>query len=220
MTLVLILRQKSGKTMRAVIESTWIIFATAMWILAAIGGIAKPPNGMSNVSCKVLPDGTNTSDANYMRACQAMFASTAFCIMTALLFIVTALMIFVFSVKSSIHDWKNRKKQVGGHYKLEMTPSQYRRAQKEDEESKTLSGAGEHEEESGGQSGSTVIADGHFSARVYHDPVISTPPPATSALASEHYIQQQQQHHQQQQQQQEQLQQQQSLWVQQPAFGT
>ncbi|KAK3808792.1 MAG: hypothetical protein J3Q66DRAFT_374302 [Benniella sp.] len=208
-TLILILRQKSGRTMRAIVESAWVIFATTMWILAAIGGIAYPPNGMSNVSCKVLPSGNKTSDPHYTRACQAMFASTAFCIITALFFVATALMLFVFSVKRSIHDRKNRNKQVGGHYELSMTPSQYRRSEKESEEGKTLKGAGEHEEEdTGGQNGSGTIADGHFSDRVYSAD-------DSSRIASEH-LQQQQLQHQYQHQHQHQHQ---GLWSQQPAYG-
>ncbi|KAF9092020.1 hypothetical protein BGX29_010650 [Mortierella sp. GBA35] len=196
-TLLLILRQKSGKTMRAIFEAAWIFFAIAMWILAAIGGIIKPPNGMSNVSCKVLPDGKETSDGNFIRACQAMFASTAFCIVSALFFIVTAVMLFVFSVKSSVRNRKNRKNQVGGHYKLTTTLSQYRRAEKEDaEEAKRLKGAGEHEEAASAGEGveghssaaasgqnsaaaTTIdLSDAHFSDRVYRDPYISAIPTA------------------------------------------
>ncbi|KAF9148971.1 hypothetical protein BG015_009263 [Linnemannia schmuckeri] len=165
-TLLLILRQKSGKTMRAIFESTWIFLAIALWILAAVGGIVRPPNGMSNVSCKVLPDGKETSDSNYIRACQAMFASTAFCIVSALFFIATAIML------------------------------SYRRAEKEDEEAKRLKGAGEHEEAAAAatESTSTVnnsaatttidLRDGHFSDRVYRDPYISAMPTALPTAVS------------------------------------
>ncbi|KAF9950964.1 hypothetical protein BGZ65_006265 [Modicella reniformis] len=166
-----------------------------MWVLAAIGGIVHPPNGMSNASCKVLPSGKETSDVYYLRACRAM---------------------------------KNRNKQVGGQYKLSMTPSQYRRAEKENEEGKTLKGAGEHEEElepeSSSQGGTSAIVEGNFSDQVYHDPIIPAPPMIASTplslpanhnpyLASELHIQQQQQ-----QQHQYQLQQQQNAWTQQPAY--
>ncbi|KAF8976749.1 hypothetical protein BGZ46_007993 [Entomortierella lignicola] len=228
-TAILILRQKSGKTLRMAIESVWVVFATAMWVLASIGGIAFPPNGMKNITCKVLPSGNYTTDPNYIRACQSAFASTAFCILTALLFIAITLMLFVFSVKRSIFDIKNRKKQVGGHYKLSMTPSQYRRAEKEAEEGKNLKGAGEHEEEveedhsSISHSKDTSIAEGNFSENVYRDPVISTLPATFSApsshqnpySAAEYNLQQQQLH----QQQHNQYQQQQSLWNQQPAYA-
>ncbi|KAG0288646.1 hypothetical protein BGZ96_007586 [Linnemannia gamsii] len=195
-TLLLILRQKSGKSMPAIIESTWIFLAIALWILAAVGGIIRPPNGMSNVSCKVLPDGKDTSDSNYIRACQAMFASTAFCIVSALFFIATAIMLSVFSVKSSWRNRKNRKNQVGGHYKLTQTLSQYRKAEKEDEEAKRLKGAGEHEEPAAGTGDATYSAnnsaatttidlgDGNFSDRVYQDPYRSTMPAALPTTVS------------------------------------
>ncbi|KAG0068449.1 hypothetical protein BGZ90_000577 [Linnemannia elongata] len=195
-TLILIFRQKSGKTMRAFLESTWIFLAIALWILAAVGGIIRPPNGMSNVSCKVLPDGKDTSDANYIRACQAMFASTAFCIVSALFFIATAIMLSVFSAKSSWRNRKNRKNQVGGHYKLTTTLSQYRRAEKEDEEAKRLKGAGEHEEAAatGTEATSTAnnsaatttidLSDGRFSGRVYRDPYTSAMPTALPTAVS------------------------------------
>ncbi|KAI1309525.1 hypothetical protein EDD11_004074 [Mortierella claussenii] len=235
-TAILILRQKYGKTMRAAIESVWVIFATAMWVLAAIGGIAQPANGMSNVSCKVLPSGKETDDANYKRACQSMFASTAFCIMTALFYIATAILFFVYSIKSSYRERKARKTTVGGHYKLSMTPSQYRRQEKETEESKTLKGAGEHEEQQEfkdeEESHGGRVADGHFSENVYRDPVISSVP-ATLATPSTTYSTNNAssyenpyvvaelniQHQQQQQQQHQYLQQQQSSWNQQPAYA-
>ncbi|KAF9347096.1 hypothetical protein BGX26_001400 [Mortierella sp. AD094] len=239
-TAVLILRQKSGKTLRVIIESAWVIFATAMWVLASIGGIAFPPNGMTNISCKVLPSGDYTTDPNYIRACQSAFASTAFCIVTALFFIAIALMLFVFSVKRSIYDRKNRKNQVGGHYKLSMTPSQYRRAEKEAEEGKNLKGAGEHEEEeeedssrttkgTGAHRGDGSITDGRFLGNVYRDPVITviTTLPATLSAPSSNrnpysateFDLQQQQLQQQQQHNQYQYQQQQSSWNQQPAYA-
>ncbi|KAF9903936.1 hypothetical protein BX616_001478 [Lobosporangium transversale] len=222
-TAVLILRQKYGKTMRAIFESAWVIFATTMWILAAIGGIAYPPNGMSNVSCKILPNGTETSDPNYTRACQSMFASTAFCIVTALFYIATMIMLFVYSVKRTYHDRKSKKKQVGGHYKLSMTPSQYRRSEKEVEEGKNLKGAGEHEEDEQDQQQqqqqeeeeeerSGAIKDGHFTENVYKDPMVSNVP-----VTHQHHMNLQQQQHQQQQYL-NQHQQQQSLWNQQPAY--
>ncbi|KAF9993611.1 hypothetical protein BGZ80_002693 [Entomortierella chlamydospora] len=225
---VLILRQKYGKTLRVIIESAWVIFAIVMWVLASIGGIAFPPNGMTNISCKVLPSGNYTTDPNFIRACQSAFASTAFCIVTALLFIAIALMLFVFSVKRSIYDRKNRKNQVGGHYTLSMTPSQYKRAEKETEEGKNLKGAGEHEEEEEGteahqEDGS--IAEGHFSENVYRDPVITTLPATLSAPPSNHSpysateFNLQQQQLQQQQHNQYQFQQQQDSWNQQPAYA-
>ncbi|KAF9900278.1 hypothetical protein EC991_007670 [Linnemannia zychae] len=194
-TLILIFRQKSGKTMRAIFETTWIFLAIAMWILAFVGGILRPANGMTTVSCKVLPDGTTeTSDGNYIRACQAMFASTAFCLVSALLFIVTAVMLFVFSVKSTWRNRKSRNNQVGGHYKLTTTLSQYRRAEKEDEEAKRLKGAGEHEEAAAAETTSTAnnsaaattidLSDGHFSDKVYQDPYISAMPTALPTAMS------------------------------------
>ncbi|KAF9426236.1 hypothetical protein BGZ76_002849 [Entomortierella beljakovae] len=228
---VLILRQKYGKTMRVIFESIWVILATAVWVLASIGGIAFPPNGMTNVSCKVLPSGNSTADPNYIRACQSAFASTAFCILTALLFIAVALMLFVFSVKRSIYDRKNRKTQVGGNYKLSMTPSQYRRAEKDAEEGKTLNGAGEHEEEeeesrsseARKHQGSESIADGHFSENVYKPPVTTTAPATHSESSyssrpfyeTEVNLQQQQLQQQQQSQYQQHAQ---SSWNQQPAY--
>ncbi|KAG0357700.1 hypothetical protein BGX24_006157, partial [Mortierella sp. AD032] len=178
-------------TMRAILDSTWIFLAIALWILAFVGGIIRPANGMVTVSCKVLPDGTTeTSDSNYIRACQAMFASTAFCLVSALLSIVTAVMLFVFSVKSSWRNRKSRNNQVGGHYKLTQTLSQYRRAEKEDEEAKRLKGAGEHEEaantgveaeatSTANNSAATTtidLSDGHFSDRMYRDPYTSAMP--------------------------------------------
>ncbi|KAF9178533.1 hypothetical protein BGZ51_007697 [Haplosporangium sp. Z 767] len=216
-TLLLMLRQKSGKTIRAMFEGIWVIFATIMWVLAAVGGIIHPPNGMTNVTCKVLPDGTETGDAYFKRACQAMFASTAFCIVTALCFLTAALILFVFSVKRSVHNHKTKKDKVGGHYQLSMTLSQYRRTEKEAEEGKKLKGAGEHEEEDIAPSGQ--LSDGNFSDRVYQDPVVV---PTISASSSNHeafeqpnahmtFLQQQQLqvHYQLQQQHQQQLQQQQ-----------
>ncbi|KAF8932929.1 hypothetical protein EDD21DRAFT_374205 [Dissophora ornata] len=237
LTIILILRQKSGHTIRSIVESAWIILATALWILAAVGGIIQPPNGMSNASCKVLPEasgGKDTDDANYIRACQSMFASTAFCIMTALFFIATAILRFVFSVKRSFKERKNKRKPVGGHYKLSMTPSQYRKAQKEtelDEEEKGLKGAGEHEEDANnnnnGHSQGGSVTEGSFSENVYRDPVISTPSatfsapsahPSPYASAGAYNQLQQQQQQQYQYQQQQQQQQQQALWAQQPAY--
>ncbi|KAG0249945.1 hypothetical protein BG011_008792 [Mortierella polycephala] len=217
-TLLLMLRQKSGKTIRAMFEGLWVIFATAMWVLAAVGGIISPPNGMTNVTCKILPDGTETGDAYFKRACQAMFASTAFCIVTALCFLSAALILFVFSVKHSVHNHKTKKDKVGGHYQLSMTLSQYRRTEKEAEEGKKLKGAGEHEEEED-ITPSGQLSEGDFSDRVYQDPTIA---PTTGASSSNHeafeqpnahltFLQQQQYqvHHQLQQQHQQQLQQQQ-----------
>ncbi|KAG0308673.1 hypothetical protein BGZ98_007246 [Dissophora globulifera] len=227
-TVILVLRQKSGHTIRSIIESFWVILATALWVLAAVGGIAKPANGMSHLSCKVLPSGKETSDPNFIRACQSMFASTAFCIVTALLFIVTAIMRFVFSIKRSFQERKNRHKQVGGHYKLSLTPSQYRRQEKADEEEgKRLKGAGEHEEETTGDGDSydhskaASTSDGHFSENVYRDPVITTLPATLSAPDSQsaYNTQLQMQQQQQQQYQHQQHQQQQTSWAQQPAYA-
>ncbi|KAF9960658.1 hypothetical protein BGZ72_006389 [Mortierella alpina] len=128
-TLVLVLRQKSGRTLNAAIEGCWVGFAILMWILAAVGGIAKPANGMTNVSCKVLPSGKSTDDKNYLRACQSMFASTAFCIVSALFFIATAGILITFAIQRAVRDKKAAQVKVGGTYQLGPSPSQYRRAE-------------------------------------------------------------------------------------------
>ncbi|GJJ78485.1 hypothetical protein EMPS_10844 [Entomortierella parvispora] len=229
MTIFLALRHKSGKTVRTIIESAWVLFATALWALAGVGAIIRPPNNMSHISCKVLPSGKDTDDKNYTRACQAMFASTAFCLVSALLFGAMAVLLMVFSVRRSVQDRKKRGKQVGGTYALSMTPSQYRRAEEDSEEGKNLKGAGEHEEEEEPKPYKDAKEDEEkqqqheerFSDRVYQDPVISPMPTSLPASYQIQQQQQQQQHHlylQQQQQQQQQMQQQQQ-WAQQPAYG-
>ncbi|KAF9423761.1 hypothetical protein BGZ94_008186 [Podila epigama] len=132
-TLILVFRQKSGRTISAALEGGWVGLAIVLWILAAVGGIAKPANGMTRISCKVLPDGTGTDDKNFIRACQSIFASTAFCIVSALFFMATAGILIVFSFQRAARDRKAAKVKVGGSYELGPSPSQYRRAQQEQE---------------------------------------------------------------------------------------
>lgn len=227
MTIFLALRHKSGKTVRTIVESAWVLFATTLWALAGVGAIIRPPNNMGHISCKVLPSGKDTDDKNYIRACQSMFASTAFCLVSALLFGAMAILLMVFSVRRSVQDRKKKGKQVGGTYALSMTPSQYRRAEKDSEEGKNLKGAGEHEEEEEPKPFKDAKDDeekqqqheDRFSERVYQDPVVS---PMPTSLPASYQIQQQQLQQQQQhlylQQQQQQTQQQQQ-WAQQPAYG-
>ncbi|KAG0376180.1 hypothetical protein BGX24_008173 [Mortierella sp. AD032] len=132
-TTVLALRQKSGRTVNNKIEGVWVGVAILLWVLASVGGIAKPANNMTMVSCKVLPNGDETSDKNFMRACQSMFASTAFCIITALFFMATAVLLITFSIQRSVREKKAAKVKVGGSYALGPSPSEYRRAEQNGE---------------------------------------------------------------------------------------
>ncbi|KAF9302350.1 hypothetical protein BGZ74_005496 [Mortierella antarctica] len=193
-TLVLILRQKSGRTIGAAIEGGWVGLAILLWILAAVGGIAKPANGMTHVSCKVLPDGTDTNDKNFIRACQSIFASTAFCIVSALFFMATAGVLITFSIQRASRDKKAAKVKVGGTYALGPSPSQYRRAEQngevptetpKDEES-TGANAAERDKllsEGGATPAVTATSAGGFSENVYRTPVLThatTPAPVAA----------------------------------------
>ncbi|KAF9434674.1 hypothetical protein BGZ76_007622 [Entomortierella beljakovae] len=199
-TLVLAIRQKSGRTIKASIEGCWVGLAAAIWILASIGGIAKPANDMKNVSCKVLPSGKDTDDKNYIRACQSMFASTAFCILSALFFIATAGLLIVFSIQRAVRDKKAAKVQVGGSYQLGPSPSQYHEAEQAHEspieESKDVEAPSPSANLSTTTTapGTSVLAPtsatagGTFSENVYQDPIITTPasvatPPAVAAIS-------------------------------------
>ncbi|KAG0203448.1 hypothetical protein BGX28_004275 [Mortierella sp. GBA30] len=207
-TLVLIIRQKSGRSINAAIEGCWVGFAVLVWILAAVGGIAKPANGMTNVSCKVLPSGKDTDDKNFMRACQSMFASTAFCIVSALFFIATAVILIIFSIQRAVRDKKAAQVKVGGTYQLGPSPSQYRRAEQNGEnpteEPKdveatspstdpsvvaatptTLAASVDHGSSVMAPAMTNVTHGGNFSQNMYQDPVITTPAaiPATPAPA-------------------------------------
>ncbi|KAF9967354.1 hypothetical protein BGZ65_000057, partial [Modicella reniformis] len=64
-----------------------------------------------------------------MRACQSMFASTAFCILSALLYIVTAVILIIFSIQKALREKQAAQVKVGGHYQLGPSPSEYRRAE-------------------------------------------------------------------------------------------
>ncbi|KAG0332907.1 hypothetical protein BG004_001055 [Podila humilis] len=212
-TLVLVLRQKSGRTISALLEGGWVGLAILLWVLAAVGGIAKPANGMTHVSCKVLPDGTDTDDKNFIRACQSAFASTAFCIVSALFFMATAGILVTFSIQRASRDRKAAKVKVGGTYALGPSPSQYRRAEQrhdnpteaanKDEESaganqaemdnllQAEGNAGTPVSGSGGGGGGTGgEEEDNFSENVYRTPVLThatmaTPPTtATANLAS------------------------------------
>ncbi|KAF9093179.1 hypothetical protein BGX23_003587 [Mortierella sp. AD031] len=132
-TLVLLARQKAGRTTNAKIEGCWVGLAIFLWILASVGGIAKPANNMIRASCKVLPSGKDTDDKNFIRACQSMFASTAFCILSALFFIATAVILITFSIQRAVRDKKAAKVKVGGSYPLGPSPSQYRHAEQNGE---------------------------------------------------------------------------------------
>ncbi|CAO3572482.1 unnamed protein product [Mortierella alpina] len=215
-TLVLVLRQKSGRTLNAAIEGSWVGFAILMWVLAAVGGIAKPANGMTNASCKVLPSGKSTDDKNYLRACQSMFASTAFCIVSALFFIATAGILITFAIQRAVRDKKAAQVKVGGTYQLGPSPSQYRRAEQhghnpteepkhDDIEAGSPSVNRAHSTTAPGTPatpavqttpGTSVMAPattsithgGSFSQNVYQAPAMSTPTPglATPAPAIAH----------------------------------
>ncbi|KAF8974929.1 hypothetical protein BGZ46_009578 [Entomortierella lignicola] len=184
-TFILVIRQKSGRTINAVIEGSWVGLAAIIWILAAVGGIVKPANDMTNASCKVLPSGKHTDDKNYIRACQSMFASTAFCIVSALFFIATSIILVIFSIQSSIRERKAAKVKVGGSYELGPSPSEYRRAE-EAGGSPTMdieatSPSTDHATTVLGSSMltpatvSTGTTGGFFSENAYQEPVISTP---------------------------------------------
>ncbi|KAG0039315.1 hypothetical protein BGZ82_008763 [Podila clonocystis] len=200
LTLVLVLRQKSGRTIGAAIEGGWVGLAILLWILAAVGGIAKPANGMTHVSCKVLPDGKDTDDKNFIRACQSMFASTAFCIISALFFMATAGILVTFSIQRAARDKKAAKVKVGGTYALGPSPSQYRRAEQngevptetpKDEES-TGANAAERDNllsEGGATPAVTATTTGGFSENVYRTPVLThatTPAPVAPTPAPIH----------------------------------
>ncbi|KAG0260612.1 hypothetical protein BG011_001741 [Mortierella polycephala] len=190
MTLVLLLRQKSGRTINTVIEGCWVGAAILLWILAAAGGIAKPANNMTNVSCKVLPTGKDTDDKNYIRACQSMFASTAFCIVSALFFIAIAGLLITFSIQKAVRDKKAAQVKVGGTYQLGPSPSMHRRA----EQAKETSTEEPKDEEAGSSTtapiqstpGTTIMTPattsvthgGTFSENVYQDPFLTAPTPA------------------------------------------
>ncbi|KAG9327224.1 hypothetical protein KVV02_002677 [Mortierella alpina] len=208
-TLVLVLRQKSGRTLNAAIEGCWVGFAILMWILAAVGGIAKPANGMTNVSCKVLPSGKSTDDKNFLRACQSMFASTAFCIVSALFFIATAGILITFAIQRAVRDKKAAQVKVGGTYQLGPSPSQYRRAEQHGDNPTEEPKHGDMETGSPSAAhsttapatpatpaalatpGSLVMAPattsithgGSFSQNVYQTPVMTTPAPVLATPA-------------------------------------
>lgn len=186
-TLVLILRQKSGRTITAALEGSWVGLAIVLWILAAVGGIAKPANGMTHVSCKVLPDGKSTDDKNFIRACQSIFASTAFCIVSALFFMATAGLLLTFSFQRAARDRKAAKVKVGGTYALGPSPSQYRRAEQNGE---VPTETPKDEESTGANAAERDIllsesatATGGFSENVYRTPVLTyaaTPAPVSA----------------------------------------
>lgn len=207
-TLVLVLRQKSGRTLNAAIEGCWVGFAILMWILAAVGGIAKPANGMTNVSCKVLPSGKSTDDKNYLRACQSMFASTAFCIVSALFFIATAGILITFAIQRAVRDKKAAQVKVGGSYQLGPSPSQYRRAEQHGDNPTEEPKQGDMEAGSPSAHPTTAPATpatpavratpstsvmapattsvthgGSFSQNVYQTPVLTSPAPALATPA-------------------------------------
>ncbi|GJJ76289.1 hypothetical protein EMPS_08648 [Entomortierella parvispora] len=191
-TLVLVFRQKSGRTINATIEGCWVGFALLVWILAAVGGIAKPANNMTNVSCKVLPStGKDTNDKNFMRACQSMFASTAFCIISALFFMATAGILITFSVQKAVRDKKASQVKVGGTYQLGPSPSEYRRAEENgelpgSEEPKNAEDSPPISHPTATGPGTSLLSPattmgattgGRFSDNVYQDPSLTTGAP-------------------------------------------
>ncbi|KAF9976984.1 hypothetical protein BGZ73_007389 [Actinomortierella ambigua] len=197
-TAVLALRQKAGRTIKAWMEGVWCGVATLFWILASIGGIASPANDIRNVTCKVLPDGTEIDDPNFKRACQASFASTAFCILSALLFMATCGLLITFSIQRKIREKEASKVKVGGHYTLAPSPSQYRRAEQaaQDEEAQK-EGKGGHSRTSSSNRPEATNAtaaelqplEEHRSSielpeNVYKDPVVTTPTVAAAASPS------------------------------------
>jgi len=194
-TLVLIFRQKSGRTINATIEGCWVGFALLVWILAAVGGIAKPANNMTHVSCKVLPStGKDTDDKNFIRACQSMFASTAFCIVSALFFMATAGILITFSIQRAVRDKKAAQVKVGGTYQLGPSPSEYRRAEENgelpgSEEPKDVENSSPASNPAATAPGTSVLTPattmgattgGRFTENVYQDPVITTTAPAVA----------------------------------------
>ncbi|KAG0053236.1 hypothetical protein BGZ83_001474 [Gryganskiella cystojenkinii] len=198
-TLVLVFRQKSGRTMNATIEGCWVGFALLVWILASVGGIAKPANDMTNVSCKILPStGKHTDDQNFIRACQSMFASTAFCIVSVLFFLATAGLLITFAIQRAVRDKKASQVKVGGSYQLGPSPSQYRLAEQNgelptSEEPKDVTSPSTDPTTTTATTvampGTSVLAPattmgstggGHFSENVYQDPVQTTSPPTVA----------------------------------------
>ncbi|KAF9166560.1 hypothetical protein BGX21_000104 [Mortierella sp. AD011] len=177
-TLILVVRQKAGRTINAKIEGCWVGLAIALWVLAAIGGIAKPANDMRNITCKVLPSGKHTDDKNFIRACQSMFASTAFCIVSALLFIATAGILITFAIQKAIRDKKAAKVKVGGSYQLGPSPS----GESATEEPKDVEAASPSTDPA--TTAHATTTEGHFSDNVYQTPVIATPAPV-AAVASQ-----------------------------------
>ncbi|KAG0294893.1 hypothetical protein BGZ96_000217 [Linnemannia gamsii] len=184
-TLVLVLRQKSGRTVNAAIEGSWVGVAIILWILASVGGIAKPANNMTHASCKVLPSGKDTDDKNFIRACQSMFASTAFCILTAILFIVTAVLLIIFSIQKAVRDKKAAQVKIGGSYALGPSPSEYRRAEQNGDVLATT-GSEEPKDIEAATLPATqpapvaISTGGGFSENVYQDPVLPTTTPAAT----------------------------------------
>ncbi|KAF9133843.1 hypothetical protein BGW39_008754 [Mortierella sp. 14UC] len=186
-TTVLALRQKSGRTVNAITEGIWVGVAILLWVLASVGGIAKPANNMTRASCKVLPgpDGKDTDDKNFIRACQSMFASTAFCILTALLFMATAVILITFSIQRAVREKKAAQVKVGGSYALGPSPSDYRRAEQNGEiptasdEPKDVE-ATSPSTDPAAPALATSTSDGNFSNYVYQEPVLPTTTPAVS----------------------------------------
>ncbi|KAF9544942.1 hypothetical protein EC957_011567 [Mortierella hygrophila] len=182
-TLILVVRQKSGRTVNAAIEGSWVGVAILLWVLASVGGIAKPANNMTRVSCRVLPSGKDTDDKNYIRACQSMFASTAFCILSAILFIVTAVLIITFSIQRAVRDKKAAQVKIGGSYALGPSPSEYRRAEQNGEVPTTGSGSDEPKDieatsPTTDPAAAPATSTGGFSENVYQDPVLPMTTPA------------------------------------------
>ncbi|KAG0351505.1 hypothetical protein BC939DRAFT_446433 [Gamsiella multidivaricata] len=204
-TLVLVIRQKTGRSISANIEGCWVGLALVLWILASVGGIAKPANDMRNVTCKVLPTGKETDDKNFKRACQSMFASTAFCILSAIFFIATAIILVTFAIQRAVNDKKAAQVKVGGTYQLGPSPSQYRRAEQayeipveepKDEEA-GASPSAEPATSAAPDLSTSVLSPAttstpaaatethHFSNNIYQTPVITTAAPvATPAPAA------------------------------------
>ncbi|KAF9581061.1 hypothetical protein BGW38_002058 [Lunasporangiospora selenospora] len=195
-TLVIVLRQKAGRTTRAVLEGCWVGVAILLWILAAVGGIAKPANGISNVTCSVLPDGKSTDDPNFKRACQSTFAATAFCVVTALLFIATGGILISFAIQRATREKNATKVKVGGSIALD-SPSQHGRNPSASTPSTPAAGvATTHANETTSPSSpitpaapartATVVsmtAGGNFSENVYRTPVLTAATPAIPAPA-------------------------------------
>ncbi|KAG0260604.1 hypothetical protein DFQ27_003452 [Actinomortierella ambigua] len=197
-TAVLALRQKAGRTIKAWMEGVWCGVATVFWILASAGGIASPANDMRNVTCKVLPDGKEIDDANYKRACQASFAATAFCIVSALLFMATCALLVIFSIQRKVREKKASAVKVGGNYTLAPSPSQYRRAeqaakdeeeQQEGKEGHSRTSSSNRPEASGATAAELQPLEENRSSielpeNVYRDPVIATSATATATATA------------------------------------